>query len=200
MMFYAIFAASLLAPRNRRGFIVAIALALIVLLGAFVLPDTKWTYLYTSSVLFEFVYGMAIAEAYRRGFIQKISPLLAWLIFGLGVVAITFTAPNAPLRGVLVGIPATAIFIGLLALNKKIESRPIKGLKLLGDASYSIYLTHLIVLSAAFQMWRIVGLPTQVNSFWVFTAYATALCVSIGVLVYKFVEIPLTEYFQKKIA
>ncbi len=55
----------------------------------------------------------------------------------------------------------------------------------LGDASYSIYLTHTFVISALGKIW-----PPSLAA-WAFIAVATVCAALVGGLVYRFVERPL---------
>ena len=198
MMFYLVFAASLFAPRRFRGLIIAAVVFSIVSIAAVVFPSNKWAVLYASSVWFEFLYGMAVAEIYRRGYLKNTGAALSWFLLVLGAAALPFTSAHAPLRGVFVGLPAAAIFIGMLGLDSAARQRPWPWLKLLGDASYSLYLTHLLSFSVAFQAWRMAGASLSLPMLWIFIPMALAWSIAVALLVYSLVEIPLTGYFQSR--
>ncbi len=66
-----------------------------------------------------------------------------------------------------------------------------------GDASYSLYLTHAIVLKLVYQAWiTAVGDRVPVSVFLVFSMFAAILA---GLLVYYFVERPMTKYLRSKL-
>src|SRR5262249_34263974 len=64
---------------------------------------------------------------------------------------------------------------------------------LLGDASYSLYLSHGAVLSAYGQVWYTSGGPNVTTPiiFFIFWAIATVLAVVVGITLYHFVERPM---------
>ena len=196
MLFYAIFAISLFFARRWRIVFVTTVFLAIIIIGSKVAPQNLWTDIYMSSALLEFSYGMMIAEAYRKGYLNKIGPWVAGGMLAAGLIALTFTAPNAPMRGILVGPAASVVFLGTLCLEK-FQKNPSKLFKLLGDASYSVYLTHLISLSASFQIWRALHLPLTANALLIFMPIAVLLSLIAGLGIYRLIEVPLTEYFQQ---
>lgn len=144
------------------------------------------------------LYGMAIAEIYHRGYLKNMSVAFSWFLLVIGAVALPFTSAHAPLRGIFVGLPAAAVFAGMLGLDSAARQRPWLWLKLLGDASYSLYLTQLLSFSIAFQVWRMAGGSLSLPMLWLFIPMALALSIAVAILVYSLVEISLTGYFQNR--
>jgi len=63
----------------------------------------------------------------------------------------------------------------------------------MGDASYSIYLSHMITLSATSQLWRALGLATDLRALALYALLSIAISVAAGCLLYLFVEKPLSR-------
>jgi exopolysaccharide production protein ExoZ len=61
----------------------------------------------------------------------------------------------------------------------------------MGDASYSIYLSHMLVLLVAFKIWHIAGLKA-VLSPWIFVGLMLPICVITGMYIYRYFEAPTT--------
>ncbi|MFX8797491.1 acyltransferase family protein, partial [Acinetobacter baumannii] len=68
------------------------------------------------------------------------------------------------------GPPAVLIVAGALCLDLNGKALKAPWLRLLGDASYSIYLTHLITLGVVRQAWRLAIPPSPSPA--VFAAFA----------------------------
>ncbi|EEA03772.1 acyltransferase 3 [Burkholderia sp. H160] len=99
---------------------------------------------YTDPIVLEFVAGSFLGAYLAKG---KRIPLVAALTVLLGVIAIrkvyapTLTDDN---RFIVFGLPAFAIVFVALALESRIRWSTLLGK--LGDASYSLYLTHILTL------------------------------------------------------
>jgi exopolysaccharide production protein ExoZ len=91
------------------------------------------------------------------------------------------------------------IVIGALSLESRRQLRGKGVLELLGDASYSIYLTHIVTLGALRTFWTMAGwtapgpakpgLPAAVT----FICVATLVCTAVGVAAYAGLEAPVTR-------
>jgi peptidoglycan/LPS O-acetylase OafA/YrhL len=69
--------------------------------------------------------------------------------------------------------------------------------KLLGDASYALYLCHPIVMSAFAMLWFAAGLNDQLPAY-LGTSVSIGLAVVASILVYRWFEFPLTRFLQKR--
>ena len=141
LIFYTLFAAAIALGRPRLQYAILFAATLVLL---------PW--LSGDGIFAEFGFGMALglgfAVAQRRG--MRLSPALGWalLLGGAALLASNlFGAPKVD-RAILFGIPATMIVAGALILPA-LHSRP---LRLLGDASYSLYLSHWFATSAFYKI------------------------------------------------
>ena len=105
-----------------------------------------WTILFDTIVV-EFVFGVMLAKWTLRGF--RLPPAIAGILIlvGFGLILMgPMISENA--RVLTWGIPAFAIVAGAVSLEPLVGSALPGWLLTLGDASYSIYLSHGFVLPA----------------------------------------------------
>lgn len=110
------------------------------------------------------------------------------------IIAFTATEKYSPTQMVLCGIAFFPIALG----NDMFGILRSRGAKSLGEISYSIYLTHGIVLYALFS---IIELSIHEISIYVFTLYiplVIALTSALSVLTYKNIERPWIEFAKRK--
>jgi exopolysaccharide production protein ExoZ len=143
-LFYLFFAAAL-ALRVDVLRIIVPGLGLIAAIALFRVetwPD--WTILFSTIVL-EFVFGVVLARWTLRGF--RLPPALAAVLVLGGFVAI-LAVPMGPenLRVLTWGVPAFAVVAGAVSLEPLLAPALPRWILTLGDASYSIYLSHGFVL------------------------------------------------------
>ena len=199
MLYYVIFGLTLvLTTAWRFGATALVFVALIAAGWLFPSSNPMWVS-YTSNITLEFLLGMGIGWWYARD-PRSGSAALGWVLVLGGLAAIVVLSLVAPTltRPVQQGIPAAAIVIGAIMLERY-ESLPrLPLLHRLGDASYSIYLSHTIVLSALSQGWRKVGLdalPFGKTAFCVVGVVAVSV---VGLAMFRWLEQPLIEVFKKK--
>lgn len=193
MAFYLVFGVSLLIPRRAIGLtvmmLVLVAVAASRALGP---PDGSAWGFYASGLVLEFGAGVLLGLAFER-----LPPLPAWLagaVFVLGWAILLAQAgqpsPGA-WRALAWGPPALLIVAGAVLLER---GRPIVTLPaavLIGDASYSIYLSHPLILSAFAQVWRRVGLQHLPLALPLFLAAAAVAAAVTGCLIFRWLERPL---------
>lgn len=152
MFFYAVFAAAILLAR--RAAIIAISAAFIALvtirqLYALPLPFSFWF----DPIILEFCLGMLIADAYGRG--VRLPRKLSWWLALAALTAFAASAafgPNVPWRVLEWGVPSAALVAALVLSRETAQPSPIgRAARLLGDASYSLYLVHPLVMMIARQ-------------------------------------------------
>lgn len=140
MLFYVLFAWALLFRLQVRLLVVAALL--------FAVCQT-WTgfgwvsEFYRSDIVYEFLLGIGIGMLYRRCWIaQGLWMPLAGI--GAALLAIYYLPPSPRLLNW--GTPSAVLVMACMALERHVERNRV--LKLLGDCSYSVYLMHVLVLSA----------------------------------------------------
>ena len=191
MLFYVLFAAFLAVPaRWRLGGTIA---ALVMLVGAgqaFDLPPALA--FYTQDVMLEFGYGLALGWCFRAARTVSASTAVMLLAAGcLGMVAAPSLYGDALPRCVPFGMPALLLVAGAVFLERASAPARSRMWLLLGDASYSLYLTHPIVLAALVTLWRMLRVPSRGSLVVGFALVAVPACAVVAVLVHRWVERPL---------
>lgn len=190
MLFYALFATGIGFGRLSPGRVVAIASTPILTLSAigFIFFPRGLLGFYANPIMLEFVFGMCLALVLVN--VPK-SKFYTWLCV-VALIAL-FALPAATdydrslryglIASVVVGASIVAVWL------------PIRPLELIGDASYSIYISHFFVLSAFAQLWRhMLGKPSSLMSLTSFYIAGAACSVFVGLLCWMLVEKPITAW------
>jgi exopolysaccharide production protein ExoZ len=145
VFFYIIFSIWLFLPL---AYAVAAAIAslLVVVLGG---QDTFIIGSYSNPIILEFGAGVVVGAAYCKGVRLGMSPMLATLGLGLVLFA-TFSIlryePGTMWARLITWGVASVFVVSALVLGPPIAALKNKFLQLLGDASYSIYLIHWVIM------------------------------------------------------
>ena len=91
--------------------------------------------------------------------------------------------------------PAALILYGAITLERQGRLSLPPGFNRLGDASYSIYLSHVLVLSAAGSLWTFFPTPASFHHGWVLTAMVGGV-IFFGWLSFRYLESPLLIKFR----
>lgn len=95
------------------------------------------------------------------------------------------------------GIPSTLIVIGAAAYDRIKPSNPPEFLMYLGDASYSIYLTHFVIITAMLIGFLKLGILDFIG-YQVAMVVTILVTVALGCLVYTYIEKPMLNYCRRK--
>lgn len=187
MFFYALFAASL-AFRHRLAVLVATLATLVAagyVLGPFANPIART---YTDPILLEFAAGAVIGHLWIAGRLNL--PIPVSLIGALIGAALLVLRDAPPLANYTQLLGAVLVVIG--SLNMSQLNRQNNVLRALGDASYSIYLTHIFTLGAWRWVWAKAHLDANsLPMATLFMVLALALCAVVGWLSFLWLETPL---------
>ena len=183
MYFYAVFALSLFAPARARTALAAAAICLVWALAHALPGDAPLVVFHREAVVFEFVLGMGLAVAWRRG--RTLSPAAGAALIVAGT-AVLLVAPPWP-HTLALSLPALAVVAGTLAL----PAPRVGWATALGDSSYALYLSHIFVLGAASRLL----VPPVAAAFgegplaaWAFVALACGLCAVVGLVVHVAID------------
>lgn len=197
MMFYALFAIFISQCRGRCIILVTAALGAIIALGAAAEPTQAALRFWTQSISIEFVAGMWIAHLYLNGKLSLPTPVRALLAIGaiIFLAANPLTALHAPTtpndfdRVLGWGAPAALLLVSAVAGPFPWRGWLERCFVLIGDASYSLYLTH--------PFW-ILLLTRSLNSLqlelsvWIFAGLAFLGSIAVAVVVHLVFERPVT--------
>ena len=168
-------------------------LVALVLAGRVFAPVNPIALTYTSPMLLEFLAGIWIGVWINRG-AGLPGKHAAWACLFVGWLCLLFE-PLLPGWGALAG--SALVVLGAVALER---ASPIKSriVEFLGDASYSIYLTHVLTLGALRLAWLRVpalnGMPFEPA---VFMLVGIVLSAAVGTLIYVALERPVLRMLGK---
>ncbi|HMF51159.1 MAG TPA: acyltransferase, partial [Candidatus Saccharimonadales bacterium] len=191
MFFYAVLATSLLV-RPFHVQTLVIALVLFVMAGLIFDPQLRALKTYSNPILLEFLSGVLLGVLWKS---DVKAPAWAGLI--IVVLAVTsifsfWTGEEVGLhRFVFWGVPCAAIVAGFLCMENLAIFRSRVSL-LLGASSYSIYLTHTLILLVLGRIWKLMGTP----SLPVLIVVPVIMAILVGVGCHLLVEIPMTRFLR----
>jgi exopolysaccharide production protein ExoZ len=199
MVFYLVFAVALLLPRRLMIPLTGSLFATAVAAGFIFDFDSAAGLFYTESLIMEFAAGMMLGHLWLHGRV-KMPALPALSIIPVAFMALIVLSPfEVPQTRLLVwGVPAILIVTASLSLDLRGQFVSNRFLKLMGDASYSIYLTHILTLGVLRTVWSRLGLvERELDSALAYLAASIAVSTLVGVAVYYLVEIPLLRFFRR---
>ena len=194
MYFYVLATIALLISRDKWFWVVTVAIVAGAMLSVFISPPPALIPV-VSALPLEFLVGVAIARAYFSGF--RLGPMSAFLSLGMGFIGLylvgyvelTEESFYDPARLLFYGIPGTLIVLGLVSLNDVLRFPAFT--LLIGDASYSLYLSHQFVLQASSLVLPKLGLPALV-----LLVLYIALALAVALLSYRLIEQPSSRWLS----
>lgn len=193
--FYVLAALLLNVPQRHR----MPALAGVLIAGAVLAPWIEappFAAVVLSALPLEFLAGFLIAILYLKGVRLPAAAAVAAIALGgaalyaagqAGLVA----SERDPWRVLCFGLPAAVLVIGVLSLDARSIRYP-RALIVLGDASYSLYLSHQFVLYAVGGLWKHLGLATRLPAVALLLVMG-ASAILFAVLTYQWCEKPMTR-------
>jgi len=180
MYFYLVFAVSLFfADRFRIAFIALVITAVFGVAQLFDTGESAVAHFFAKSMVFEFIFGMLLAAAWKRGF--RMAPSTASWMLVLGVCLLFLKLPVP--RIFEYGIPSLMIVAACLF----VKSREYQWGVLLGDASYALYLSHIFVLGVLRKL-----LPPILGegpmAAYLFVVLSVIICTLASVIVHKYID------------
>jgi exopolysaccharide production protein ExoZ len=179
MFFYAIFALSLLLQQAHRFAVIAVSFAALVLVGTLT-EGTDIFEFYSRPIIIEFLFGMMLAK-YKIELPMIVVPIGFFLMFRMQPLQLD--------RLWSFGLPALLIVSGALSAEKHLPHWKIASL--LGSASYSIYLFHLLALGVALHFFPSTGLDSSA-----FAIVSLMFILLTGCALYWLLERPLISVLK----
>lgn len=201
--FYVVFGAALLVRRSRMPLILAvwgaITLGLALALGGSTIATLQ---VIANPMCLEFLLGVGIGYL-----VMTRPPIAPALLLGVGIVLLavavvfasqidaTFLQPWY--RTLFIGPSAALIVLGAIGLERQHRLVAPRLLQYLGDASYSIYLWHVLVLVAA---GRVIAwlLPGTGGLHVILLLLAPIAAVVASVVLYELIEHPLMRVLSRR--
>ena len=148
----------------------------------------------TSPLQLEFLAGMCIAVIAPRVPFARLAGIFSIALGGLFLVFVSSRLyPHGP-RFIYFGAPAALLVFGVVLLEDVIRLRVIGLMKRLGDASYSLYLSHALVIALMVAVLNWLHLYGLIPRFLV----SVFVCFVAGLLIYRWVETPLLRWLRNR--
>ena len=196
MFFYVLVGGALLLRRSFRLPFIGGALLALVLAGQFFQPPGIARF-YANPIVLEFVLGLLIGMAFDPARRTRAGDYAACLV---GLVAFVAIGPLETEANRLLtwGLPLALAAYGAINIALPRENRVVQGLEVVGDASYSIYLTQFLALPAAAGVFARV--MSDLNG-WVacvaFVVGTSSVAVLTGIACFYWVEKPMLRRKQR---
>jgi len=191
MLFYAVFALAIAwgAPRIRFCLLAFLA----IFIAGLTAPASVPLAFYAQPILFEFLLGVCIAHAHSH--YRRVLPPAGLLSMAVGLVLMFCVAGDVSANRFFTwGIAAALVVLGAVWLEPWIaRTRMAAPLSFLGDASYSIYLSHTFVVPAVVLALRQLGIRDGV-------IIVPAVCLMVllaGCLSHLWLERPMTTFLKR---
>lgn len=180
MYFYLVFALSLLFAERFRVVFITLVISIVFVIGT--LNDTGESAVaqfFAKSMVFEFILGMLLAVAWKRGFRLPSSTGWYLLLFAVCLLFLDLPVP----RIFKYGIPSLFIVMACLFINVKQYNWAV----LLGDASYALYLSHIFTLGV---MRKFVAplLGEGLTAAYLFVVISLIVSTIVGIYIHKYVD------------
>lgn len=194
MGFYAVLALALLLARRQPFLLSSTILVGLTLLGVAAGFEQPVLRFYSDPIILEFALGMIAGKVYMSSLTAMQQAVLAAGIASLIFVAFVYWGQHRIFSG---GIFAFFFVIALSGIEKRFGFPKIPALKVLGDASYSIYLVHPLLVATIVVIARAVNFPSTDLATIAMLFFIFALVILIGIIVYRTFELPVTRALNK---
>jgi peptidoglycan/LPS O-acetylase OafA/YrhL len=179
IMLCVVFGASLFMQKQARTAFVILIVAVFAGWGM-ILPPQSNQFWIANQLYIEFLYGMFIGWLTINGY--RLREPTAWVLMIGGLLLFLVFPPREEIRSVTWGLCAFLVVMGAVSIERRMPAL----LVLLGDASYSIYLSHIFTAPAVSRVvYRFVDNP------YICVIAVIAASTAAGVLAYFAVEKPL---------
>ncbi|HZO92712.1 MAG TPA: acyltransferase [Candidatus Baltobacteraceae bacterium] len=198
LAFYLVFALALCARIRFLPFFVAAWMLAVAAIGAFGPHGAPWVRVLGSPINVEFVFGILIGAAALRGAFVAPRTLLAIALAAIAIVCVATAYSGreyleiAWWRPWAVGLPMAVLVYASLGLERHGILAP-AWLRAQGDASYALYLWHVLVIGAlGFVVGRLHAHGAPGRALILVGGYALSIAVSF--VAYRRIERPLLRF------
>lgn len=196
MCFYIVFTMTLFAPIRPYQIWIVGLLFLSLLVVGLNLPNTdSLLWFYTQPRIFEFWIGMLIARVFTSRF--RLVPVpMAYALIVFGLLLCVTPLPTMLDNAATCMLGAALCVIGGICAERCGAMPYVAFFVLLGDASYSIYLTHIFTLGVTRTIWLWVPMGSSFAAGIGFALFSIVSVVSVALLSYRYIEKPTLRWLQ----
>ncbi|CCE08489.1 putative Exopolysaccharide production protein exoZ [Bradyrhizobium sp. STM 3843] len=197
MFFYLIFA-SLLWLTQRLNVVLALSAALIglvtlsELIGSFT-NSFFWIRYLASPIILEFIFGAWIALAFRSGITLRLRYAIPIALLGIGLICWT-ESPSPRDRVLTWGIGSALLFVAVVLCDWSNRISPRNVFVQLGEASYSMYIAHWLVLTEPPDI--LVRTFGPADHRLIYSILILSEVIAVSIISHRVVEKPLTSFLQ----
>ena len=212
MLFYALFAVSILLKRGQRVFLLAVFAGLLLIMPLVVMGSIHFDFNYvygfsyryleviTNGVWYYFIAGLLLGYLYRSSFSVPRNVILYGLLpLSILLFMVVYFGALLPFSGVWNNLVACSLlFFSLVWLHRYKPVAVAKPFIFLGDISYSLFLVHPLVIVFLGRLLRLVGLESWTSGY-AFFILCMVLILGISYLSYSLVEQKLHRWLSAKL-
>ncbi|WP_074068838.1 acyltransferase family protein [Rhizobium gallicum] len=202
MFFYLVFAFGLLLKERHRLTYLTVTLGSLML-ARFLSTEVAAFKVVASPLLSEFLAGIFIAVWYLSGKALPKTMDMLFIALGIAGVALSFWVepPDGGFRrAVMWGLPAVLLLIGALSYERNGRQRIFEFFRHIGDASYAIYLSHLLTIAFCKYVFDKTGLePGNASLGQQLSLFAAVFvaCMAVGMACYHALDKPSHQWMKQ---
>ena len=185
IFFYLIFSISLLLPEFRRFWFLMAALVTVVI-AHYLLPS-GYARVFTEPVILEFAAGVVIGRLWKQGFRLSFRAAIGLMIAGFVLLLASDLMAHFD-RAVRWGVPAVLLLSGAVFAERERGVPKLAFLHFLGDASYSIYIWHVLTGIMVMALLLRLGVPYAVQP-----AFVALGSLAFAIVCYLYIERPIVR-------
>lgn len=194
MWFYAAYAVAICTTRRR---VTAITIFFCVTSGLSALGISNVAFqTYTSPIVLEFVFGAIVGSLYVRGFRFPLIGAIVLLSAACCMLIALDKVTGESHRFVVFGIPAALLVSGAVGLETRV--RWSRAAQSIGDASYSLYLSHVFTVPIAVKLMTKFDVHHRLSGNLVCAA-STVFSVCVALACYRWLERPLVRAVETRL-
>jgi exopolysaccharide production protein ExoZ len=191
MFFYVLFSICLFLRPSLRLAALSLTLLSCVIAGAFYGGSNALVLSFTDPIFLEFLAGILLGVCFRRGLLPSRAWGYGFIALGvmllLGCAIASVTQP----RLLAWGLPAVLLVGGALVLETTGRIPQLPWLRLIGDSSYSLYLTHGLAISM---------LGKIMTRSWMFSFVGVIAAICVGICFWYLMERRATAFLKRSLA
>ncbi len=194
MVFYLLFSFCLPFRKGWRVVSISLLITALYVVGLVGAKNGSIASFYGDTVIFEFLMGVVLA-AYLIPFLRLSAPW-AWGLLALSLIALVcIEAARLDLpRAVKFGLPAFFAIAAAINLERLSAIPAFPALVKLGDASYSIYLSHIFALAGLRMIVGFLDIDLSPLAACAFIVIGLAASAILGLLIHQYVEKRLSRF------